>query len=197
MVSIPSTGDRISRWTPAIFGCAFVNFVLAQLLLVAGVSWPVAPDISGATLAAVHLLTIGWITLLMFGALFQFVPVLTGRTLWRQNLSLGALLFIELGLAGMVVGFFRLGTPWGLLLTGGGSAVTLGLLAGSLNIAIPLARKRPRPLSARFIVAGLILLALTVILGLSFSLAFTVPSLASVLGPVVANGVERKDPTAG
>ncbi len=190
MVSIPSTGERISRWTPATFGCAFVNFVLAQLLLVAGVSWPVAPDISGATLATVHLLTIGWITLLMFGALFQFVPVLTGRTLWRQNLSLGALLFIELGLAGMAVGFFRLGTPWGLLLIGGGSAVTLGLLAGSLNLAIPLARKRPRPLSARFIVAGLILLALTVILGLSFGLAFTMPSLASALGPVVANGLE-------
>jgi hypothetical protein len=104
MVSIPSPGDRISRWTPIIFACAFANFMLALLLLVTGVSWPAAPDMSGATLVVVHLLTIGWITLLMFGALFQVAPVLTSRTLWSQQLSLGALLLLELGLVGMVGG---------------------------------------------------------------------------------------------
>ncbi len=190
MVSIPSTGDRVSRWTPLIFACALANFILAQLLITAGVSWPTASDASGSTLAAVHLLTIGWITLLMFGALFQFVPVLTSERLWRQNLSLGALLLIELGLAGMVCGFFRLGTQWNLLLPAGGGAVILGILAGGLNIAVPLARKRPRPLSARFVIAGLILLLITVFIGLCFALAFTTSALALVVGPVVASGVE-------
>jgi NAD(P)H-flavin reductase len=38
MASILSTGDRISLRTPLIFGCAFANFVVAQLLLVAGVT---------------------------------------------------------------------------------------------------------------------------------------------------------------
>src|SRR6185437_15782196 len=105
MVSVPSSGDRISRWTPTIFACALGNFLLAQLLMVAGISWPTAPETGGATLAAVHLLTIGWITLLMFGALFQFVPVLTGGTLRGQRFSLATLLLIEAGLAGMVAGF--------------------------------------------------------------------------------------------
>jgi hypothetical protein len=49
MVSIPSTGDRISRWTPTIFACAFANFMLALLLVVTGVSWPAASDMPGAT----------------------------------------------------------------------------------------------------------------------------------------------------
>ncbi len=190
MVSIPSTGDRVSRWTPLIFTFAFVNFVLAQVLLVTGVSWPAASSASGATLAAVHLLTVGWITLLMFGALFQFVPVLTSQRLCSQTLSLAALLLVELGLAGMVGGFFLLGTPWDLLLPTGGSTAILGVLAGCLNLAIPLARKQPWPQSARFVVAGLGLLFLTVLLGLSFAVVFTVPSLASFIGPVVASGVE-------
>jgi hypothetical protein len=48
MVSIPSTGDRIPRW-PTIFACAFANFMLALLLVVTGVSWPAASDMSDAT----------------------------------------------------------------------------------------------------------------------------------------------------
>src|SRR5690242_973498 len=36
-------------------------------------------------------------------ALFQLGPVLTSQALWSQNLSLGALLFIELGLASMIL----------------------------------------------------------------------------------------------
>ncbi|HXT82506.1 MAG TPA: hypothetical protein VN702_23300 [Acetobacteraceae bacterium] len=189
MVSVPSSGDRISRWTPTIFACALGNFLLAQLLMVAGISWPTAPETGGATLAAVHLLTIGWITLLMFGALFQFVPVLTGGTLRGQRFSLATLLLIEAGLAGMVAGFFLLGTPPAILLPIGGSAVIAGVLAGSANLATALTRKRRLPLSARFVVAGLILLLLTAILGLGFALAFTAPALAALLAPLMAGGI--------
>src|SRR5579875_929324 len=49
--------------------------------------------------------------------------------------------------------------------------------------------RRPLPLSARFIIAGLALLFLTVSLGLAFALALTVPAAAQALGPMLANGV--------
>ncbi|MBX5452358.1 MAG: hypothetical protein K6U10_00290 [Acidobacteriia bacterium] len=185
----PTATDRISRWTPAIFACALGNFALAQALVAAGVRWAGVADLAAPTLAVVHLLTIGWITLLMFGALFQFVPVVTNSPLLSQRLSLGTLSFIELGLAGMVLGFFLLGSPLAALLPAGGSLVVIGILAGILNLAVPLARKRPLPLSARFIIAGLVLLFLTVSLGLAFALALTVPAAAQALGPMLANGV--------
>ena len=57
----------------------------------------------------VHLLTIGWLTLLMFGALFQFVPVITSRKLSSQTLPLVTLIGVEGGLALMVGGFCALG----------------------------------------------------------------------------------------
>ena len=190
MATIPAGNDRVSRWTPAIFAIALGNFVLAELLIVAGTSWPTLPQAAGATLALVHLLTIGWITLLMFGALFQFVPVLTGRKLWSQCLALATLVLVEPGLAGMVGGFLLLGTNARFLLPAGGSAVILGLLAGILGLALPLAQKRPLPLSARFVIAGLTMLLLTVTLGVAFALGFTVPALAPVLGPLIATGLE-------
>lgn len=145
---------------------------------------------AGATLAAVHLLTVGWITLLMFGALFQFVPVLTGGRLADQRLSLATLLLVEAGLAGMVAGFSLLGTLWAPVLPAGGTVATLGLCAGSLNVAMPFVRKGGLPLSARFIAVGLTLLLLTVLLGLSFALALTVPASIPMVGPVIGSGVE-------
>ena len=90
-----ATSDRLSRWTPAMFACALVNLALGLLLSVLGLAWPsasaAAPAAAPASLAMVHLLTIGWLTLLMFGALFQFVPVITSRKLPSQTLTLATL----------------------------------------------------------------------------------------------------------
>ena len=186
-----AVSDRLSRWTPAIFACALANFVLAQLLVAIGASWPMAAAAAPATLADVHLFTVGWLTLLMFGALFQFVPVISARKLLSQHLSLATLLLVELGLAAMVAGFLLLGNgATALLLPVGGGFTIAGALVGSINLAVPLAGKRPLPLSARFVLAGLAFLLLTAALGLCFALALTVPGLGLVLAPLLAAGVE-------
>ena len=188
---MPSIGNRVSRWTPAILACALVNFIAAQALVAAGFGWPVAAEAAPVTLIDVHLLTVGWLTLLMFGALFQFVPVITSRNLLTQHLSLAALVLLELGLACMVGGFLLLGSGMAaVLLPVGGGLVASGALAGIVNLLVPLTGKRPLPLSARFVLAGLVFLLLTIALGITFGLALTVPSLGGALAPVVASGVE-------
>jgi hypothetical protein len=186
-----ATSDRLSRWTPAIFACALVNFGLGLLLAVAGLGWPVAPATAPVSLAMVHLLTIGWLTLLMLGALFQFVPVITSRKLPSQALPLVTLIGVECGLALMVGGFCALGrSTWaGLLLPIGGTLVILALLVGGATLLVPLTAKRPVPLSARFVLAGLGFLLLTILLGLSFALALTVPATGPALTPLLADGV--------
>lgn len=192
MPMIPATSDRLSRWTPAIFTIALASFALGQLGIVAGLSWPAVPDAASATFADVHLFTIGWISLLMFGALFQFVPVITGNKLLRQWLSLATLILVAVGLAGMVAGFLLLGMAgapaW--LLPAGGLLVLAGVLTGAVNIGVPLARKHPLPLSAHFVIAALAFLLLTVLLGLCFACALTVPTTAAALAPLVAGGLE-------
>ena len=186
-----ATSDRLSRWTPAMFACALVNFGLALLLAVGGLAWPAAPATAPVSLAMVHLLTIGWLTLLMFGALFQFVPVITSRKLPSQTLPLLTLIGIECGMALMVGGFCALGRSAraGLLLPIGGGLVIVALLVGGATLLVPLAAKRPVPLSARFVLAGLGFLLLTVLLGLCFALALTVPATGAALAPLLADGV--------
>jgi predicted membrane channel-forming protein YqfA (hemolysin III family) len=72
-------GSALSCWTMLHFGAALTFFLAAQFVMVAGVVFPAAPLSAPATLATVHLLTIGWLTVLMLGALHQFVPVMTAQ----------------------------------------------------------------------------------------------------------------------
>jgi len=186
-----ATSDRLSRWTPAMFAAALLNLGLGLLLPVLGVGWPAQPATGPISLAVVHLLTIGWLTLLMFGALFQFVPVITSRKLPSQALPLVTLLGVESGLVLMVGGFCALGHwAWvARLLPVGGGLVIVALLVGGATLLVPLAAKRPVPLSARFVLAGLGFLLLTILLGLSFALALTVPATGPALAPLLTDGV--------
>jgi hypothetical protein len=136
-----ATSDRLSRWTPAMFACALVNLGLGLSLSVLGLAWPAAPAAAPVSLAMVHLLTIGWLTLLMFGALFQFVPVITSRKLPSQTLPLVTLIGVEGGLALMVEGFCAIGRAvWAeFLLPIGGLLVVAALVVGAATLLVPLA----------------------------------------------------------
>lgn len=57
------------------FACAIAAFFLAQVLLLTGYADPLAELQAPATLIGVHLITIGWLSLLMLGALYPFVLV--------------------------------------------------------------------------------------------------------------------------
>lgn len=174
-------GSRISRWTMLHFGAALAVFVLAQALMVAGWAYPTAPILGTITLVTVHLLTIGWLTVLMFGALHQFVPVLTGKPATAQASALLSLLAIEFGLAAMVVGFVALGghLPWVIAgaLPLGGLLILIGIILAAARLVVILCRARPLNLPGRFVLAGLGFLVLTAGLGLTFAAILAFPAL--------------------
>jgi hypothetical protein len=181
--------NRLSRWTPLFFVFALANFLVAQGLIVAGLTWPAQAALAPGTLVAVHLLTVGWLLLLMLGALLQFVPVITSSALPSQPLSLAALIAVQGGLLGMICGFLGIAgvlPGCGPVLPAGGAAVLLGVLIAGWNVGVPLIRGRPLTLPARLVLTGLAFLLLTVLLGLTFALALTIPRLAPDLGLLLA-----------
>ncbi|MGH8301051.1 MAG: hypothetical protein ACRET5_06235, partial [Steroidobacteraceae bacterium] len=181
--------NRLSRWTPLFFACALANLLAAEGLILAGLSWPLQAISTPGTLVAVHLLTIGWLLLLMLGALFQFVPVITSKPLVSQRLALVTLVAVQGGLIGMICGFLGLGGESSIhaaALPAGGAMVLVGVLIASWNIGVPLVRARPMELPGRMVLTALVFLLVTVMLGLTFALALTVPALASVLAPLLA-----------
>ncbi len=184
--------SRVSHWTPAYFGVALLNFLAAQGLMVGGWVYPAQPLMAPATFAAVHLLVLGWLSLLMFGALFQFVPVITSRQLPSQKLALVALILMEIGVLGMVAGFAALAVGSARFvhcLPVGGSLVALGACIAIADIVVPLAAVRPLDLPGRFVLAGFAFLIATMTLGLLLALGLTVPASAPALAPLVGGGV--------
>jgi hypothetical protein len=179
-------GVRVQRWTLLYFTVALVSLALALALLAAGLSYPAAPILASTTLVTVHLLTLGWLTPLMLGALSQFVPVITRRQLASDNAPGPALALHAVGLGVMLAGFLALGGgplasslgPSGeVALPLGGALVVAGVGVNGANLAVTLWRARPLALSARYVAAALAFLAATVLLGLTLAVALAVPAL--------------------
>ena len=84
-------GVALSRWTMSYFAAALAALIAAELLMTSGYGYPAAPVGAPETLVLVHIVVIGWLSLLMCGALFQFVPVLIARPLYSNSLPLPTL----------------------------------------------------------------------------------------------------------
>ena len=166
-------GAALSRWTMSYFAAALLALLAAEALMAAGFGFPVEPLRSPSSLVLVHLVTIGWLSLTMCGALHQFIPVLTERPLHSDRLSLPALALLIAGLIALVFGFLRLDgrvafeLPFlsvAALLLGTGFALVIW------NLACTLWRARPLALPARFVAVGLAGVGATVALGTIFAL---------------------------
>lgn len=166
-------GVSLSRWTMSFFAAALAALLLAQGLMAAGYGYPSAPIESPRTLVVVHVVAIGWLSLLMCGALLQFLPVLINRPLYSNFLAMPALLCLLGGLGALLLGFLWLDGQIqavvsyfaiASVLLGSGFALVLWNLGRTLMAC------RPLPLPARFVSVGLASIAFTAMLGIVFAL---------------------------
>src|SRR5690554_2115235 len=183
-------GVALSRWTMLWFWTALAALALALAALALGIADPLGHRAQPALLVTVHLVAVGWLSFLMLGALFQFVPVLTAQPLACPRLVLPSYAALLAGLGTLSAGFLTLdGTlpphfPWLPL-----AAALLSLGAGLAAVALgaTLWRARPLTLAARFVAVGLAGLVLTVALGATFALTLggaTLPApLLHLTGP--------------
>ena len=182
----------VSRWTMLHLGASVVALFIAEALFVSGYADPMEGLRAPETLIAVHLLTLGWLSLLMLGALYQFVPVITNSQLFSQRLPIIGFVAIVTGLTGMIAGFAALSGSETLpliCLPVGGALVLAGLGIGAFNVAATLWRARPLPMQALFVAAGLGFLVLTGLIGVCFALALALPEPPAMLTSLVRNGL--------
>lgn len=179
-------GSAISRWTMLHFGVALTFFLVAQLAMAAGVAFPATPLSAPTTLATVHLLTIGWLTVLMLGALHQFIPVITAQGEVAGLSALVSLIAIVLGLCGMEAGFLTLNGDFPLpalvALPLGGILVLIGVAIAAVSLSRTLWQARPLPLSARFVATALVFLFIAIGMGIVLGCAFSSPEFVSWSG---------------
>lgn len=185
-------GATLSRWTMSYFAAACLMLVAGQGLMVAGYGYPFADISAPETLVIVHLVVIGWLSLLMAGALLQFVPVLIARPVIGGRFAAPALLLLLGGLGCLLGGFVALSgaldLPLTLLPVGGLMLLAgFGLFAGIL--AVTLYSARPLPLPARFVATGLAALVGAALIGSAFTVALSGLAESPLLDRLVADGI--------
>ncbi|WP_296712369.1 hypothetical protein [Rhodoblastus sp.] len=165
-------GASLSRWTLSYFASGLAALLVGEILLVAGFGFPSHALDSPQTLVLVHLVAVGWLSLLMCGALIQFVPVLVAKPLAHPDLPAIALPLTIAGLASVILGFLGMAgagfgpSPW---LQLGGIGLACGFALNIWNLGRTMWTARPIGLAARFVALGLASLAGVIALGLVFS----------------------------
>jgi hypothetical protein len=169
-------GKTLSRWTMSYFGAALFFLVFAEGLLSAG-SWAPSSNVAEPrALILVHSIAIGWLGLLMIGALLQFTPVLTGVKLPTERFNAPCLAGLIVGTGLLLFGFH--------LIEVGSSAAGLTMVAASLTLAVSLLsigstlflslwRGRKAHAASPFVLIAISCLAVTVVLGSLFAVTIS------------------------
>src|SRR5690606_23546815 len=182
----------ISRWTLAYFGAALTALVLALGFMASGLGYPQAALAAPDTLIVVHLIAVGWLSLLMLGALMQFLPVLVGRELAWSGVAPFGLVAIVVGLSLLLAGFAGIAGWWDVgaeLLPLGGLVVVGGFVVAVMPLFATLLRAKSLPLSAGFVAVALMSALVTVLLGDTLAAALAGVVGGEVAVAVVINGV--------
>ncbi len=132
---VPGVGavTLVPPWLPGRhFGAAMLCYALGAAGLVF-----IAPDLAHRNfflprvVAVVHLFTLGWITLSIFGALCQFLPVAIGRGVRSVALANASFVAQTLGVVGLVAGLSLSSRP---LLLSGAFALAAAFATFSMNL---------------------------------------------------------------
>jgi hypothetical protein len=159
---------------------AYLLTAAAGLVLAALGAVAVAPALAGhyyepRVLALTHAVTLGWITTAIFGASYQFVPLVLERPLWSERLARWQLLVLVAGLLGMLPHFWIAqwsGLAWAGLL------VVLAVAAHVVNIAATLRGLARWSFTARLVAGALVGLGAASLWGLALGINKVHPVLA-------------------
>lgn len=162
-----STKNAPSVWVVAPhFLFATISFILASLFVMFNYEDLLGYHISASVLASTHLLILGWITLIIFGALYQLIPVVMEVKLYSEKLAYLTLGSMILGLFFLIAAFlgFKFQLTNNFII--GGSLIIFAVLLFAFNSLKSAMASKKKSISKFYIVASTVYLLLTVLLGL-------------------------------
>lgn len=129
-------------------------------------------------LALTHIATLGWITMIIFGAMFQLVPVVLEVKLFSARLGEVQFWLYTIGTTGLVYGFwfFRVDAH----LTASAAIVTLAMLLFIINIVGTMGRVKQWNLTGLFLLSSLVYLGITAVAGLLLSINLGYPFISGI-----------------
>lgn len=157
------------------YGYAAIAFLIATILLLFSASDITSHYFLPHTLAIIHIMALGWGTMMILGASHQLVPVLIEGKLYSNKLAYASFTFAAIGIPLLVNGFYVFNM--GLHTQCGGILIILSVIAYLINLAASMVKSKQENVHAFFIFTAALWLLATAIVGLLLLYNFTEPLL--------------------
>ncbi len=159
-----------------IFGA--LSFMVSMILLFIVGKDLTAHYLSPGLLTLTHLLVLGWITMIIFGALYQLLPVLLEVKLHSEKLALATFILFGVGLILLTSAFWNFTFQHSPLMDAGGTLILIAVVMFVINIMRTTKKAMRKTTESLFIVSATHWLALTVVAGLLIVFNFSFNFLA-------------------
>jgi len=169
-----STKNAPSIWVVVPhFLIGTVSFLLASLFVVFNYEDLLGYHINGHVLAIAHLMILGWVSMIIFGALYQLIPVVMQVKLYSEKLAIITLVSLVIGLFFLIAAF--LGYKFQLTnnFIVGGSLVIFAIILFAINTLLSALSSDEKSISKLYIAAAGGYLLLTVLMGLFIPINLT------------------------
>ncbi|PJA08431.1 MAG: hypothetical protein COX70_03680 [Flavobacteriales bacterium CG_4_10_14_0_2_um_filter_32_8] len=122
-------------------------------------------------LSITHLLALGWITMVIFGALYQLIPVIMEVKLFSEKLAFSSFFLLGFGAILLAISFWFF--SFGTLMFIAGSIIVIAVVLFVLNVLVTAYQSTKKSIERTFIVTAVIWLLFTVLAGLTLAINFT------------------------
>ena len=162
-----STQNAPSVWVVAphyLIGA--LNFIIASVLMVFHYEDLMGYHLTAPMLSVAHLMILGWVSIVIFGALYQLIPVVMEVKIYSEKLAYATLAVMVIGLFFLIDGFLKFEFKASYAITIGASFIIIAILMFTLNTLKSAAASEKKSISRLYIIASGLYLLLNVSLGL-------------------------------
>ena len=126
-------------------------------------------------LSITHLLALGWMTMIIFGALYQLIPVIMEVKLYSERFALFS--FVSLGLGTILLSYSFWQFSFRTMLFVGATLVVVAVIFFVVNVLMTAFSTKTKSIERIFIITAAIWLLFTVLAGLTLAINFVFPFL--------------------
>ncbi len=162
-----STQNAPSIWVVAPhYLIGTIGFIIAALLSVFHYEEFLSYHLTPHILAITHLMILGWVSLIIFGALYQLIPVVFEVKLFSEKLAHATLVLLVTGLIFLIIGFFDFEFKSNLAIDTGATFIIIAITFFSFNTLKSAANSKVTNISRHYITSAVLYLLLNVSFGL-------------------------------
>lgn len=143
-----------------------IAFIVASVLLFFAAEDLSLSYVGPHILSIVHILILGWVSMIIFGALYQLIPVVMEIKLYSEILAYISFISLALGTVMMTLGFWESYVSPTFLKHTGGTFVIIAVLFFVYNVLMSARKTKNKTIENKFIVTSAFWLLATVLFGL-------------------------------